>query len=92
MCYNCGCHIPDDDMGHPDNITTDTFKALGKKVGKKEPETRQWVFDYLEAQNNDPEASKNSDIEEMFVKASKAWGQGVKEAKKQTFNMLKSEM
>lgn len=92
MCYNCGCHIPDDDMGHPDNITTLTFKSLGKKVGKKEPETRQWVFDYLENQNNDPEASKNADIEEMFVKASKAWGQGVKEAKKQTYNMLKSEM
>lgn len=92
MCYNCGCHIPDDDMGHPDNITTNTFKALGKKIGKKEPETRQWVFDYLEAQNNDPESSKDADVEEMFVKASKAWGQDVKEAKKQTYNMLKSEM
>ena len=92
MCYNCGCHIPDDDMGHPDNITTLTFKDLGKKVGKKEPETRQWVFDYLETQINDPEAPKNADIEEMFDKASKAWGQSVGEAKKQTFSMLKSEM
>lgn len=91
MCYNCGCHIPDDDMGHPDNITTDTFKKLGKKTGKKEPETRQWVFDYLENQYNDPEASRNADIEEIFFNASKAWGQSIKEAKKQTFNMLKSE-
>lgn len=79
-------------MGHPDNITTGTFKSLGKKVGKKEPEVRQWVFDYLEAQYNDSEASKDSQIEEMFVKASKAWGQSIEQAKKQTFNMLKSEM
>ena len=92
MCYNCGCHIPDDDMGHPDNITTDTFKAFGKKVSKKEPEARQWVYEYLEAQMNDPKAPKNKDIEEMFLKASKAWGQSIPDAKKQTFNMLKSEM
>lgn len=92
MCYNCGCHIPDDDMGHPDNITTLSFKTLGKKVAKKESETRQWVFEYLEAQYNDPEAALNSDVEEMFVKASKAWGQSIKDAKKQTLNMLRSEM
>lgn len=79
-------------MGHPDNITTDTFRSLGKKIGKKEPEVRQYVFDYLEAQYNDPEAPKDSQIEEMFTKASKAWGQNLKEAKKQTFNMLKMEL
>jgi hypothetical protein len=78
-------------MGHPDNITTDTFKSLGKKVGKKEPETRQWVFDYLESQMNDPESPKDSLIEEMFTKASKAWGQSIEQSKKQTFSMLKSE-
>lgn len=92
MCYNCGCHIPDDDMGHPDNITISTFKSLGKKVGKKEPETRQWVFEYLEDQIKNPDVSENGDIEEMFVKASKAWGQTVKDAKKQTYNILKSEI
>lgn len=92
MCYNCGCHIPDDDMGHPDNITTDTFKSLGKKIGKKEPETRQLVFNYLESQYNDPESVKDSDMEEMFTKASKAWGQSIEQAKRQTFNMLRSEV
>lgn len=92
MCYNCGCHIPDDDMGHPDNITTDTFRALGKRVGKKEPETRQWVFDYLEEQMKNPNSEKNSDIEEMFKKASKAWGQSIPEAKKQTYKLIKSEL
>lgn len=92
MCYNCGCRISDDDMGHPDNITTFTFKELGKKLGKKEPEARQWVYDYLEAQFNDPDFPKNDDIEKMFVSASKAWGQSIKDAKKQTFNMLKVEL
>lgn len=92
MCYNCGCHIPDDDMGHPDNITTLTFKQLGKKHKKTEPQTRQWVYDYLHDQFHDPKMPANSDIEEMFKKAAKAWGQSVANAKKQTFNMLQSEM
>lgn len=92
MCFNCGCHIPDDDMGHPDNITISTFQALGKKVGKNLHDTQHLVHDYLEAQTNDPEAAKNADIEEMFFKASKAWGQSLAEAKKQTFSMLKSQM
>jgi len=90
MCYNCGCHIPDDDMGHPDNITTDTFQILAKslKIGS---DSRQAVYDYLEAQNANPDSPKNLEIEEMFLKASKAWGQSISEAKKQTYNMLKSE-
>lgn len=25
MCYNCGCGNPNDDMGHPENITDATF-------------------------------------------------------------------
>lgn len=78
-------------MGHPHNITTDTLKTLGKKFGKKEPEVRQWVFDYLEQQLKNPKAEKNSEIEEMFVKASKAWGQSVKDAKKQTYKLIASE-
>lgn len=92
MCYNCGCHIPDDDMGHPDNITTDTFKALGKKLGKKEPEVRQWVFDYLEEQMKNPDTHKHVDLEEMFKKASKAWGQSIPDAKKQTYKLIKNEL
>lgn len=92
MCYNCGCHIPDDDMGHPDNITISTFQALGKKVGKNLHDTQHWVYDYLAAQNANPDSAKNPDIEEMFLKASKAWGQSMNEAKKQVFNMLKSEL
>lgn len=30
MCYNCGCGILDDNMGHPQNITTKTFEEAAK--------------------------------------------------------------
>lgn len=90
MCYNCGCHIPDDDMGHPDNITSEMMKKIAKKLGKK-GDGRQLIYDYLEKQTSDPDF-KNPILEEMLLKASKAWGQSVKDAKKQTYNMLKSEL
>jgi hypothetical protein len=90
MCYNCGCHIPDDDMGHPDNITGEMMRKIAKKLNQK-GDGRQFIYDYLEKQNSDPDF-KNPELEEMFLKASKAWGQTVKESKRQTYNMLKSEL
>lgn len=90
MCYNCGCHIADDDMGHPDNVTSDMMKKLSKQLGEK-GDGRELIYNYLETQLADPKA-KNQIIEEMFTKAAKAWGQSVKDAKKQTYNMLKNEM
>ncbi len=30
MCWNCGCMMPDDDMGNPDNITTETIRAAAR--------------------------------------------------------------
>ncbi len=35
MCWNCGCMIPDDDMGNPDNITTETIRAAAKAAGNQ---------------------------------------------------------
>ncbi len=78
-------------MGHPDNITTDKLKEIASKVGDK-GDGRKVVYDYLEAQNSDPNSAKNPVIEDYFTKASKAWGQSLQEAKKQAYNMLKSEM
>lgn len=91
MCYNCGCHIPEDDMGHPDNITGQTMQTLAKTL-KLQGDGRKAVYDYLEAQNTNPNTPANPTMEEMFLKASKAWGQSVQDAKKQTYNMLKSEL
>lgn len=90
MCYNCGCHIPDDDMGDPDNITSDMMKKVSKQLGVK-GDGRKLIYDYLKTQQTDTEA-KNELIEEMFKKAAKAWGQTIKEAKRQTLQMLTSEL
>ncbi len=85
MCYNCGCEAPDDDMGHPDNITSHTFHHLGEKLGKTEKEAKEMVLSALE--NNSVE--QNPELVEMFQKAAAAEGQSVDEAKKQTLNLLK---
>ena len=41
MCYNCGCGMPNNDMGNPKNITNKTFEEAAKASGqsKKDAET-----------------------------------------------------
>jgi len=45
MRYNCGCSMPDNDMGDPKNITNKTFNEASKAAGqsaekaKKTPRT-----------------------------------------------------
>lgn len=90
MCYNCGCRIPEDDMGDPDNITSDMLKKLAKAL-KLKGDGREAIYNYLVEQTKNPE-HQTPEIEEMFKKAAKAWGQSIKDAKKQTYNLLKSEL
>ena len=35
MCWNCGCMMPDNDMGNPDNITTGKIIKAAKAGGNK---------------------------------------------------------
>jgi hypothetical protein len=35
MCWNCGCMMPDNPMGSPDNITTEKIKKAAKAGGNK---------------------------------------------------------
>ncbi len=35
MCWNCGCMMPDDPMGSPDNITTEKLRKAVKAGGNK---------------------------------------------------------
>ena len=35
MCWNCGCMSPDDEHGHPDNITTETLRKAARAGGPK---------------------------------------------------------
>lgn len=84
MCYNCGCAIPDDDMGHPENITEKTLE----RIALKKNETKETVKKRLAEELRAGSVGGDSDIKEMFNKASQAWGQPVEEAKKNTLNLL----
>ena len=44
MCYNCGCHNPQDDMGNPDNITEQTLTHLAEHWGKSLKEAKLILF------------------------------------------------
>lgn len=35
VCWNCGCMMPDYDMGNPDNITTETLRKAARAAGNK---------------------------------------------------------
>lgn len=87
MCYNCGCQIPDDDMGSKDNITNKTLEDTAAKLGKSVHDLKHEVFEYIETKSNN-----NKDFEDMFEKAANAWGQSIDEAKKNTHELLKSNM
>lgn len=34
MCYNCGCEVWDDDMGHPENITSQDVEKAADAEGQ----------------------------------------------------------
>lgn len=84
MCYNCGCAIPDDNMGYQDNIIEDTLKGMADKKGMQVPVLKQELANSLRENITD----KDPDFSQMFNKASKAWGQPIDEAKKNTLDLL----
>lgn len=55
MCYNCGCGMPDDDMGqghagvdpNGKSITTKTFQAAANSQGQTEEEAMKNTLDLL---------------------------------------------
>jgi hypothetical protein len=48
MCYNCGCEMPDNDMGNAKNITNKTFEEAAKASGKNPEEAKKNTLDLLE--------------------------------------------
>ncbi|MBI2049427.1 hypothetical protein HYT32_00725 [Candidatus Roizmanbacteria bacterium] len=86
MCYNCGCQNIQDDMGSANNITEQTLESLSKKWNKSLSETKKTIFEFLDKNTKDPQ------LEDLFGKASGAWGQSVDEAKKNTLELLKSQV
>lgn len=41
MCYNCGCGMPNDQMGNPDNITNETIKKAAAASNQTEEEAKK---------------------------------------------------
>ncbi len=89
MCYNCGCDIPDDDMGHPDNIINQTLDKIAGEMGLEPGSFRTKLTHELEAQIEDASMELDPAVDEMFLRSSNAWGQTVEEAKKNTLILLK---
>lgn len=88
MCYNCGCTIPDDNMGSDDNITEKTLHDLSHTWGKGIDETKRELLSVL---TKDDPRLKEDPLKSMFEKAASSWGQSVEEAKKNTASLLKSQ-
>ena len=47
MCYNCGCGLPDDDLGNPKNITNRTFDEAAKAAGQSADEAKRNTLELL---------------------------------------------
>lgn len=50
MCYNCGCGMPDDDMGNPKNITNKTFEEAAKASGQTVEQAKKEALELLKKQ------------------------------------------
>lgn len=47
MCYNCGCKMPNNDMGEPENITNETFEKAAGAMGMTVKESRENAIELL---------------------------------------------
>lgn len=56
MCYNCGCNLPEDDMGRGDlskggsSLTEEDFKKMALDWGMSLDEAKENVFKLLKDQ------------------------------------------
>ena len=41
MCYNCGCGMPNNDMGKADNITNQTFERAANTMGQSAQDAKK---------------------------------------------------
>lgn len=48
MCYNCGCQMPNNDMGKSENITNETFQKAADAMGMSVKESRKNALELLE--------------------------------------------
>ena len=48
MCYNCGCQMPDNDMGNPKNITNKTFDEASQAASQSSQEAKKNTLELLQ--------------------------------------------
>ena len=48
MCYNCGCGMPNNDMGNPENITNKTFEEAAKAMNQSSADAKKNARELLE--------------------------------------------
>jgi len=61
MCYNCGCQMPNNDMGKPENITNKTFEEAAEAMGLSTRESKQNALELLQKvlSTNEESTDKN---------------------------------
>lgn len=50
MCYNCGCGMPNDDMGNANNITEETIKKAADASGQTVEDAKKNMLELLQKQ------------------------------------------
>ncbi len=48
MCYNCGCQMPNNDMGSEKNITNQTFETAATGIGQPVETAKKNAIELLE--------------------------------------------
>ena len=48
MCYNCGCGMPNNDMGKSENITNETFDKAAAAMGQSAKDAKNNAQQLLE--------------------------------------------
>lgn len=48
MCYNCGCQMPNNDVGNPKNITNKTFEEAAEAMGQSVKKSKKNALELLE--------------------------------------------
>jgi hypothetical protein len=59
MCYNCGCGMPNNDMGNPANITNKTFEEAAKAMGQQVEDAKTNARKLLDKVLAAPQESKD---------------------------------
>jgi len=61
MCYNCGCGMPNNDMGNPQNLTNKTFEKVAEAAEQSVKDAKKNAHELLEKVLGTKEESMDKD-------------------------------